>query len=85
MRPNADMPGHSGRIPQRSSPVRSTPLRLPLHIPVAVLFSLLILGVGATISLHPKNLSCCRAACSNRWQAMGLLLIEGVTRWVSRN
>ncbi len=52
MRPNADMPGHSGRIPQRSSPVRSTPLRLPLHIPVAVLFSLLILGVGATISLH---------------------------------
>lgn len=36
----------------RSTPVRSTPVRLPLHIPVAVLFSLLILGVGATISFH---------------------------------
>ncbi len=29
--------------------------RLPLHIPVAVLFSLLILGVGATISLYHFN------------------------------
>ena len=28
------------------------PLRLPLHIPVAVLFSLLILAVGATISIY---------------------------------
>lgn len=32
--------------------MRSTRVRLPLHIPVAVLFSLLILGVGATISFH---------------------------------
>lgn len=31
---------------------RSQTLRLPLHVPVAVLFSLLILGVGATISLR---------------------------------
>lgn len=30
----------------------SARMRLPLHIPVAVLFSLLILGVGATISFH---------------------------------
>ena len=32
--------------------MRSARMRLPLHIPVAVLFSLLILGVGATISFH---------------------------------
>lgn len=32
--------------------LRSQTWRLPLHIPVAVLFSLLILGVGATISLR---------------------------------
>jgi HD-GYP domain-containing protein (c-di-GMP phosphodiesterase class II) len=30
----------------------SMPLRLPLHIPVAVLFSFLILAVGATISVY---------------------------------
>lgn len=35
-----------------ANPPSARPLRLPLHIPVAVLFSLLILGVGATISLY---------------------------------
>ena len=32
--------------------MRSSRMRLPLHIPVAVLFSILILGVGASISFH---------------------------------
>lgn len=36
----------------RVLPTRTAPWRLPLHIPVAVLFSLLILGVGAAISAH---------------------------------
>lgn len=47
MRSNAVAAEHDGR-----TPTRSTGVRLPLHIPVAVLFSLLILGVGATISFH---------------------------------
>lgn len=36
----------------RAFPNGAGPWRLPLHIPVAVLFSLLILGVGAAISAH---------------------------------
>jgi hypothetical protein len=33
----------------------------------------------------PKHRSCRRAYFWNSWQAMGLRLIEGVTRWVRGN
>ena len=36
-------------------------------------------------SNYPKNLSCRGEICPKHWQAVGLRLIEGVTRWVSRN
>ena len=34
---------------------------------------------------QPRNLSWQRAICLKGWQVTGLTLIEGVTRWVSRN
>ena len=34
---------------------------------------------------EPRNLSWQRAICLKGWQVTGLTLIEGVTRWVSRN
>ena len=40
---------------------------------------------GGGGAIDPKNLSCRGEICPKHWQAVGLRLIEGVTRWVSRN
>ena len=42
-------------------------------------------GVILVSTNYPRNLSWQRAICLKGWQVTGLTLIEGVTRWVSRN